>query len=233
VDLRYALHTTIVLAALGVACGGGDAVGPTDKPAAITSGVLKTLEVASSRVECTGVTTQTCLQVRESSDAQWTLLYDAIVGFAYEPGFVYRIRVKEEAVANPPADASSLRRTLVEVLSRTAAPASLVGPTWRLVSIDGREAVPGVRVTATFAADDRIAGTAGCNRYTGRAAADGARLDVGLLASTRMFCGAAGVMDQESAYLAALEKVRSYRIAGTTLELGPAPGRTSLLFKLE
>ena len=45
-----------------------------------------------------------CLQVRESSDAAWTLLYEEIAGFEYEPGYLYEIRVKEEAVVNPPAD---------------------------------------------------------------------------------------------------------------------------------
>src|SRR5262245_55387180 len=83
------------------------------------------------RVECTGVAEQLCLQVRETSEAAWTNLHDAIVGFDYEPGYVYEIRIKEEAVANPPADASSIRRTLVSILSKTPVSASLTGPTWR------------------------------------------------------------------------------------------------------
>ena len=232
--MRHVLPSTvIILAALSAACGSNrEAVGPSDVQAE-TAANVKTLQVASSRVECTGVTPQTCLQVRESSTGSWTLLYDPIVGFDYEPGFVYQIVVKEEPVANPPADASSIRRTLVSIVSKTAAPPSLIGPTWRLVSIEGREAVPGVRVTAVFAADDRVAGSAGCNRYFGRAAAKGAQVEIGLLASTMMYCGAEGVMPQEQDYLGAMEKVRSYRIAGSELQLGPASGRTTLVFKLE
>lgn len=115
----------------------------------------------------------------------------------------------------------------------TPASSSLIGPTWRLASLDGRAALPGVRVTAVFGADDRVAGTAGCNGYFGRAAAAGPRLDVGLLASTRMFCGADGVMDQEQAYVDALGKVKAYRIEGTELQLGTAPGVVTVVFKAE
>jgi len=108
---------------------------------------------------------------------------------------------------------------------------SLLGPTWVLVSIDGHDVVAGGSVYAEFTADDRVAGSAGCNRYTGRAAAaTGGRLDVGLLATTRMFCGADGVMAQEDAYLAALEKAKTYRIDGSELRLGPSAGVVSLVF---
>jgi heat shock protein HslJ len=112
-----------------------------------------------------------------------------------------------------------------------AATSSLIGPTWRLVSLDGRDAVAGVEVTAVFAADDRVAGSAGCNRYFGRAAAKPVTLEVGLLATTMMHCGADGVMAQEQAYLAALEKAKVYHVAGTRLRLGPSAGAVTLVFE--
>ena len=169
--LRYAIHSAAI--AFGRAGHrlrehSATPCGPTDTASETSADVIKTLQVASTRVECTGVAIQSCLQVREPSAAPWTLLYDRIVGFDYEPGYLYEIRVKEEAVANPPADGSSVRRTLVSIVSKSAAPPALIGPTWRLASINGREALPGVRVTAVFGADDRVAGTAGCNRYVGR-----------------------------------------------------------------
>jgi heat shock protein HslJ len=174
-----------------------------------------------------------CLQVRESSDAPWTLLHGAIEGFSYEPGYLYEIRIREEAVANPPADASSIRRILVSIVSRTPAPPSLRGVTWRLVSINGREAQAGIRVTAVFSDDNRVAGSAGCNRYFGGAAVSGAKLEVGLLGSTLMHCGDSGVMSQEQEYLAALGKATAYSVAGTELRLGPAAGPVTLVFKVE
>jgi hypothetical protein len=90
---------------------------------------VRTLQVAASKVGCTGVAQQMCLQVRETSDGPWTLLYDAIVGFDYEPGFLYEIVVREERVAHPPADASSVRRTLVSLVSKTPVTQSLDGAT--------------------------------------------------------------------------------------------------------
>ena len=235
--MRNAFHSAAVaLAAFAAtACGSSaPAVGPTAVSLeGTTSGVLKTLQIAPSRVECTGVTEQSCLQVRESAEGQWTRLFEEIVGFDYEPGYLYEIRIKEEAVANPPADASSIKRTLVSILSKTAASSSLIGPTWRLTSIGGRAVLPGVRVTAVFDASNRVSGSSGCNRYFGGATAAGDRLDVGLLAGTRMYCGADGVMDQESAYLAALEKAESFRIVGNELRLLPASGAVSLTFQLE
>lgn len=234
--MRYALRFAAVAATalLSVACGTiRDAVGPTDTAPTAAGSVLKTFEVAPSRVECTGVAPQMCLQVRESSDDPWRPLYDEIAGFEYEPGYLYEIRIKEEAVANPPADASAVRRSLVSILGKTRVPPSLVGPTWRLTTLEGREAIPSVRVTAVFAEDDRVTGSAGCNRYFGRAAAKSAQLDVGLLATTRMHCGADGVMAQEQAYLAALEKATSYRMAGAEIQLGPAPGVVTLIFMVE
>ena len=73
-----------------------------DGPSTPDAVVIKTLQVAPSRAVCTGVGPQLCLQVRETSSAPWTNLYGEIVGFNYEPGFLYEIRIKEEPVANPP-----------------------------------------------------------------------------------------------------------------------------------
>jgi hypothetical protein len=50
----------------------------------------------------------------------WTLLYQGIKGFKYEKGYVYRLRVREEIIANPPADGSSREWVLVDVLEKIA-----------------------------------------------------------------------------------------------------------------
>ena len=230
--LRSAGVALAVVVATGCAGTPGSITSPTDAASAASS-VTKTLQVAASRVECTGVSKQTCLQVRETSSAPWGLLYDAIIGFDYEPGFLYEIRVKEEPVANPPADASSIRRTLVSVLSKTPVSTSLAGPTWRLVSIEGRPVLAGVQVTAVFGDDSRVTGSGGCNRYTGRVTIEGDKLNTGAVASTRMFCGGAGVMEQEVAYFDALSKAAFFKVAGNELHLGPASGVTTLVFRLE
>jgi len=111
---------------------------------------------------------------------------------------------------------------------------ALAGTTWRLTSIDNHPALGGVRVTAVFSSDDdRVAGSAGCNQYFGRAAVQGERIEVGGLASTKMFCTTDGVMPQEAAYLSALGQATAYRVAGRQLQLGPASGVVTLVFDAE
>jgi hypothetical protein len=80
-----------------------------------------TFEVAPARVECMGMTPQECLQIRESPDKPWTLFYDEIEGFNFEPGFEYRIRVARRTIANPPADGSSFAYRLLTVLRKVPA----------------------------------------------------------------------------------------------------------------
>lgn len=78
-----------------------------------------TLFVAAQRVPCLGAFPQSCLQVRESTVAAWTLFYDDIAGFAFEPGFEYELRVRIVRVTNPPVDGSTLRYELIRQVKRT------------------------------------------------------------------------------------------------------------------
>ncbi|MDX1542905.1 MAG: DUF4377 domain-containing protein [Christiangramia sp.] len=49
---------------------------------------------------------------------QWTYMYDEILGFDYEPGYIYDLKVRKETVENPPQDASSARYILISVRSK-------------------------------------------------------------------------------------------------------------------
>lgn len=62
-----------------------------------------------------------------------------------------------------------------------------------------------------------VSGSGGCNRLIGSYELEGERLTFGQLASTRMAC--AEGMQLEAAFLAALEKVRSWNIVGRHLDL--------------
>lgn len=85
-----------------------------------TQGVEKTIFVAPSQTDCTGVGPQTCLQIKEGHPNQaWKLHYFPIQGFTYEPGYYYRLKVLETVVPNPPADGSSLIWTLIAVESKS------------------------------------------------------------------------------------------------------------------
>lgn len=81
----------------------------------------KVIYVAAETSPCTGVAPMTCLQVRDAPSAPWTLHYSSIEGFEHQPGVAYRLRVRMTPVANPPADAPSVRWSLVEILDQTPA----------------------------------------------------------------------------------------------------------------
>ena len=79
----------------------------------------KTVFVAAETRPCTaGVARTTCLQVREAEDQPWTLHYFGYEGFQHQPGVEYRLRVRGTPVANPPADASSVHWSLIEILDQ-------------------------------------------------------------------------------------------------------------------
>ena len=106
---------------------------------------------------------------------------------------------------------------------------SLTGTTWVALGINnGKQAVAsvvaGTEVTAVFAAEGTLSGTAGCNDYSAAYTLDGNKMTIKQPASTRMYCDQPGVMEQEQAYLAALTKVATYSIDGDRLQLRDAGG---------
>jgi heat shock protein HslJ len=109
-------------------------------------------------------------------------------------------------------------------------PESLVGPEWSLRSIGGKPVVAGTTLTAAFSNEDRVSGSAGCNRYFGSARVATGSLSVGSLASTMMACGQDGVMEQERLFLASLQAATSYTIQGDELRLGPSASQVTLVF---
>ncbi len=77
------------------------------------------LWIGPERVECEGVAPMMCLQVATSEDGDYQLFYDTIEGFDYQEGTSYVIDVSITEVENPPADASSLQYTLVEIVEES------------------------------------------------------------------------------------------------------------------
>ena len=77
------------------------------------------LWIGPERVECEGVAPMMCLQVAETEDGNYQLFYDTIEGFDYQEGTSYVIDVSITEMENPPADASSLQYTLVEIVEES------------------------------------------------------------------------------------------------------------------
>ena len=89
-----------------------------------------------------------------------------------------------------------------------AGPTTLVGTSWRVVSVGGRAPVAGAVPTAAFAAD-RVTGSGGCNSYFGRYRYDPAsgQIEFGEMGATAMACVEGPRNDFETAYFQALGKV--------------------------
>ena len=209
---------------------------PQETPVLAAEGEAVTLFVGPNRVPCTGVAPQACYQVRQSPDAEWTLFYDEIQGFEYEPGFEYELKVLKETRTNVPADASRFTWTLMEVVNKTpvAPTATFEGTTWRLIAYADSSgqlsmALPDVETTAVFDGG-RVSGNAGCNNYNGTYTVDGQALTIQLGPTTMMACPEPA-MAQEQAFFTNLAAAASYVLVGDQLHILNANGDVVLAFQ--
>lgn len=93
---------------------------------AVTGGACSSSDTAQSDVirlwiepelvECEGVAPMECMQVSRTQGGDLELFYDQIEGFTHEQGTSYVIDVRVTKVDDPPADASSLQYSLVEIV---------------------------------------------------------------------------------------------------------------------
>ena len=81
------------------------------------------------------------------------------------------------------------------------------------------------KLTAAFGKSGGLTGFAGCNDYNASYKASAPKISIGPVASTRKYCEQpAGVSEQETSYLAALETAATYRVEGSRLELRTTDG---------
>lgn len=107
-------------------------------------------------------------------------------------------------------------------------PADLTGTEWTATAYNtGQQAVSslvdGTTITALFGDDETLTGNAGCNTYNTSYAVDGDTISIEPAATTRMACDQP-VMDQETAYLAALGQAATVELGADTLNLRAADG---------
>ena len=109
-------------------------------------------------------------------------------------------------------------------------PREFPGSSWKLVSCtNGTGGVVSVlentHVNITFDENGSLAGLAGCNSYWGTYTTEGDKLSIGSVGSTELACAEpAGIMEQEAAYLKALQDAATFKIKGDALELRSSDG---------
>jgi peptidyl-Lys metalloendopeptidase len=107
---------------------------------------------------------------------------------------------------------------------------TLAGTEWVLTSLAGNAPMQGTQITLSFEAES-LGGSGGCNTYGGSYTASDDSLAVSDLYWTEMAClEPEGILDQELAYLNALNAVASYRVDAGRLQLYDEAGTQVLVF---
>jgi heat shock protein HslJ len=108
---------------------------------------------------------------------------------------------------------------------------ALLGSEWLLVALGGAPPLEATRITLSFGPEG-LGGISGCNHYGGAyALASEGALELEQVVLTAMLClEPQGVMEQEQAFMAALDKVAGYRLGGDALEILDAAGEAVLTF---
>jgi heat shock protein HslJ len=111
---------------------------------------------------------------------------------------------------------------------------SLNGTSWTLTDYiwngTSLQTINGTTITLDFSDAGRITGSSGCNHYFASYGIAGTAITIGPAGSTLMYCTAAGVMEQESAYLTLLNQATSVTAGDDRLMLADATGSTILSF---
>ena len=92
--------------------------------------------------------------------------------------------------------------------------------------------VTGTQLTADFSSVGKLSGSAGCNNFSANYEVSGKSIKISSVASTLKMCvDLAGMMEQETQFLKAVETSSTYRIDGKQLELRTADSALAVTFK--
>jgi heat shock protein HslJ len=106
----------------------------------------------------------------------------------------------------------------------------LEGTSWDVIAYNNGKGgvtsvIIGTEITADFGAEGQLTGSAGCNSYVADYKTEGNKITISsAVATTRKACQEEGVMEQENAYLAALETADTYKITGMDMEMRTSEG---------
>lgn len=149
------------------------------------------LIIHPEQVDCQRMMQQKCYQVRINGAKEWTLFYERIIGFNFEPGYRYELLVIETKRPEPiPADLSAYTYKLEKVISKTAVVSNTQQSNWKIMELKGKT-VQQQNLSVQFdPSNNSIAGYGGCNRFFGSATWNSkkTKVTIGNLARTKMFC---------------------------------------------
>lgn len=177
----------------------------------------KTIYVAGHLEDCVGVAPQKCMLIRESLQDDWHFFYDKIQGFDYQEGYSYQLKITIEEIKNPPSDASHLKYTLIEVLSKEKSidknPVS-INNKWKVISIQGVDILDNNPFVTFNSQEKRISGFAGCNNFFGTFDPDSKELSLSEMGMTRKMCQD---MSLENTFINNLRNAHTFQIKNNKL----------------
>jgi heat shock protein HslJ len=91
--------------------------------------------------------------------------------------------------------------------------------------------IDGTEITARFGNNGNLSGRSGCNDYSAAYLIMGKQIVVSSPAQTRMLCGAPGIMQQESAFLADLPTAAYLQTGGTGMKILNNQSKIMLTFR--
>lgn len=195
--------------------------------------------VNSYTVDCVGVAPMRCMLIQKGETlvaGEWQNFYSQIEGFDFQAGYIYKIKVLEEKLENVPADASSIRYTLVKVKEKKADTKMNINDIWVATSINGEiikmnegggnAKNPQIEI---HIAEMQIMGTDGCNNFNGGITTfDDGIIECGPIAGTRMMCPDMTIPDK---FNVALSQVKKYEIEKLQLTFSDEQGKELIVFK--
>jgi copper homeostasis protein (lipoprotein) len=160
-----------------------------------------------------------------------------------EPGEPLLVTLEGSLVSRPRMEGPGMQRVLVperfinvwpgETCDPRRSEATLENTDWELTRLGSKSAEKGAGgrdVSMTLVGEGRrVQGFGGCNRFAGGYELDGKRLKIKQMASTMMACMES--MEQEAAFLNALQSTASWEIRGEHLELFDTGGVMLLRFE--
>lgn len=196
------------------------------------------LFINSEKVDCTGIGKMKCLQIQESDTLTngWKNFYGKIQGFDYEPGYIYKISVKKEELdpATVPADASSIKYSLIEVIEKQKDKKLVLDKIWTVKSINGKlvemPRIPDEDNDLVLSIDTvemKILGYDGCNNFHGNFELLDNSITFQSIGSTKMMCSN---MELPSSYMTALENTKTFKLENDNLFFYDTHGNEILRF---
>ncbi len=82
---------------------------------------IETLIIGPYRTECPSFSGSDCYLEFNEESQEWHFFYDGISGFDFEPGFIYKLKVRVVDIGTEIQDAGRYDYYLVEVISKEAA----------------------------------------------------------------------------------------------------------------